>query len=358
MLVAVGCEPVTYGFAPDDDDTIPPDSETVDDTCEDLAIEHVVCGVDAGAVVGCFDLVKVNTEVIDESAGCTPAGQALGIASFGTSSPGVGEIDVYAWIEAPPTELGPFADDLFLSVFEDKCGDDPFGESEEPVCEYEPWLTTPDVPSDASLYLHVQSLAPSVAGAPIELHYQVRSSGDWTWPLPAGEELNCLYPIDSPEPGPQRAALLDSPPWDSAWHEIDLTGAPPAFHGDPRICPAASGGWRQVAYQLRNQGDEPLTVTEISVGRRLSPLSLERVPFHFEIASCIDSISAEGGVIEPGQEPLASSCHDDGDHASKQMNLTIVPWNPMLPSTQYTLILQVPPSAGVELEVRIQTEPH
>jgi len=318
----------------------------------------VNCDFDGGSVAGCLDSVDVATQQIDQSAGCTPAGQALGIASLETAGSDTGPIDLYAWIAPTPDEAGAFADDVYLSVFEDNCGDDPFGQNEVPECDYQPWLVTPNVPTDAAVYVHVQTLAPSEPGEPVELEYQVRSSGSWTWPLPADEPLHCLYPIDSPDPGPLSALFLDSPPWDSAWHEVDLSGAPPALHGDPRICPAGSRGWRQAAYQLRNQGDDPLLVTEIRVGRRISQLSLEVIPFHFEIVSCPNSIAAEGGVIEPGQDPLASSCHDDGEHASKSLDLVIDPWIPMLPSTQYTLIVQVPPSYGVELEVRLQTEPH
>lgn len=349
---------MSYDFGSDDEDTTPTDSETVEGTCEDLTPQQVVCQVDGGAPAACQGAIDVVTEQIAASAGCTPAGQALGIVSFETAGADAGPIDLYAWVEPGAGEDAPFADEAYLSVFEDDCGDDPFGEGDLPVCAYEPWLVTPDIHADAPVYAHLQTLAPANPGEPLVLGYQLRASDSWTWSLPADEELFCLYPIDSPDPGPQSTAFLDSPLWDSAWHPIDLTGAPPALHGAPRICPGGSAGWRQAAFQLRNQGDDPLLVTEIRVARRLPSLSLEVVPFHFEIASCTDSIVAEGGVIVPEQDPLASSCHDDGEHASKAMELEIVPWIPMLPSTQYTLMIQVPPSAGTALEVRLQTEPH
>lgn len=343
-----------YAFGPDDDDTTDTDSDTVEDACEDLSPEQVTCTTDGGVVTGCFDGVDVATEQIAQSAGCTPAGQALGIASFETSGPDAGPIDLFAWVAAEPDQPGPLAEKVYLSVFEDDCGDDPFGQSDEPDCDYEPWLVAPTVFADAPFYLHVQTLIPSEPESPIRLDYQVRTSGTWTWPLPADEPLACLHPIDSPPPGPFSAVFLDSPLWDGEWREIDLTGAPPALQGAPRICPGGSGGWRQAAFQLRNQGDDPIQVTQVRVGRRISSVTVETVPFHFEILSCVDLDPFEGGVIEPAQAPLASSCHDDGEHSSKSINLEIEPWVPMLPNTQYVLLVQVPPNAGVELEVQLE----
>jgi len=350
-----GCEPVSFDFS-EDEDTEPTDTETGGDACEDLQVEQVLCETDAGVVVGCTGSVEVATVQIDLSAGCTPSGQALGIASFATEGADAGPIDVFAWVEAAGEEAGPFADDAYLAVFEDDCGDDPFGEGTEPDCDYEPWLVAPMVFADAPIFLHVQTLTPSGQGTPIELDYQVRTSGTWTYPLPADEPLLCLETIDSPPAGPHLGGeLLDHPPWDGEWQELDLTGAPPALQGEPRICPAASLGWRQAAYQLRNQGDDPLQVTRIQIGRRISPLELEPIPFHFEILACVGPTS-DPGEIEPAQAPLASSCHDGSEHASKTFDLQIEPWIPWEPSTQYVLIVQAPPTAGGEVEIRLQVE--
>jgi hypothetical protein len=74
-----------------------------------------------------------------------------------------------------------------------------------------------------------------------------------------------------------------------------------------------------------------------------------------KIFSCQES-EVEGGVVLPGQSPLASSCNDDGEHTSKQLDLLLEPWNTGEPETQYVLIVQVPPTAGVELELRAQAE--
>ena len=343
-----------YDFGPGDDDATPTDSDTVEGSCEDLSPELVTCALDEGEVSGCLDSVDVTTEQIAQSAGCTPAGQSLGIVSFEAVGADAGPIDLFAWGAPQPDQPSLFAEDVYLSVFEDDCGEDPFGQSDEPDCDYQPWLVAPTVYVDAPIFLHVQTLTPSASDTAVDLEYQIRASGTWTWPLPADEPLPCLYPIDSPTPGPFGAVFLDSPLWDGEWHEVDLSGAPPALQGEPRICPGGSSGWRQAGYQLRNQGDDTIVVTRIQVGRRISPVSLEVVPFHFEVLGCVELDPFEGGVIEPGQAPLASSCHDDGDHASKSMSLPVDPWVPMLPSTQYVLIVQVPPSAGVELEVWLE----
>jgi hypothetical protein len=347
---------VEYDFGPGDDDSTPTDTDTVESLCDDLVPEQVTCATDGGTVVGCFDGVDVTTTQIDESAGCTPAGQSLGIVSFETAGADAGPIDLFAWVASQPDQPGPFAEEVYLSVFEDDCGDDPFGQSMEPDCAYRPWIVAPTVFADAPVYLHVQTLTPSDSQSPVALEYQVRTSDTWTWPLPADEPLECLHPIDSPPAGPFSTAFLDAPLWDGLWHEVDLSGAPPTLYGQPRICPGGSLGWRQAAFQLRNQGDAAIEVTRIRVGRRISPLDLEVVPFHFELLSCVDLDPFEGGVIEPEQVPLASSCHDDGEHASKSVSLSIEPWVPMLPSTQYVLILQVPPSAGVDLEVWFEVD--
>jgi hypothetical protein len=351
FLFGSGCEPVEFGFG-EDDDTDSVDTGTADDPCDNLELEHVHCQLDAGPAPECLGSIHVATEQIDLSAGCTPAGQALGVAEFATTSVDAGPIDLFAWVTAPADEPGPFADEVYLSIFEDDCGDDPFGESTVPDCDYEPWLVTPEILADAPVYVHVQTLAATIEGAPRELAYQVRSSGTWTWPLPANGPLRCLDPIDPVSPGPHVSQVfLESPLWDGQWHVLDLSGAPPALGGEPRICPAGSGGWRQAAFQLRNLGDEPLPLTLIDVGRRISPVTVETVPFHFEILACADSPLAEGGEIPPGEQPLASSCHDDGDHSSKELSLALDPWIPWEPGTQYVLIVQVPPGAGMELEI-------
>ncbi len=332
-LVAA-CGTVGYDFDIGD----PPDAgDPSKEACEALHVVGADCPGEAGS---CDGTVEVGTARIDAPVGCSPAGLALGIARL-EGEEDLGAADLFAWVESGPGDDGPFGAGAALSLFGSKCGD-PVGGEPGLNCAFEPYLVEAAVGVDQPLYMHVQTPAPGAAA----IGLQVLEREAWRAVLPAaGEPLSCRLTDGEVLPD-----LVAVPPWDGEPALVDGSRLPPALDGDPWICASASGGWRQVAFLLRNQEDAALRITGLGLTVAGEPGLVAR--FHFGLYRCLDD-----GAVASELAALASSCHDAGDHASKTVDAMVDPWVPGLAETEYALVLQIPPGPDRLFDLIIDSEP-
>jgi hypothetical protein len=288
-------------------------------------------------------VVAVTTKRVGAPVGCVPTGLALGVARIPARTDS-GVMDLFAWVEPGPEETGPFAAGAALSLFGARC-DSPLGGEPGQNCAFEPNLIEAAVGIDQPLYLHVQTTAPTTAAVPARVGLQVLPRESWRALLPAaGEPLSCRL-----ADGAVLSDLANAPPWSGSPATVDASRLPPALEGDPWICASASGGWRQAAFLLRNAEDGPLRVTAVRLGL---PGDIGAPRFHFGLYRCLDD-----GAVASELAALASSCHDAGDHASKQLDVVVEPWIPGLAGTEYVLVLQVPPGPERLFELIVDSEP-
>jgi hypothetical protein len=338
VLLAAACSAVGYDFGIAD----PPDAGDPSlAACLAAPLTEAACPSGDGA---CETVVEVGTARLEAPVGCTPAGMALGVARI-PGQADAGELDLFSWVEPGLEDTGPFATGAALSLFGARCGN-PLGGEPGQNCAFEPTLIEAAVGSEQALYLHVQTPLPTTAAARARVGLQLLPRDSWQALLPAaGEPLSCLLADGQVLPD-----LVAAPPWSGSPATIDASRLPPALDGDPWICASASGGWRQVAFLLRNAEDGTVRVTGLRLRVAGEPGSFPR--FHFGLYRCLDD-----GAVASELAALASSCHDAGDHASKQLDVAIEPWIPGLAGTEYVLVLQVPPGPERLFELFVESEP-
>ena len=326
-----GCDAVSYDFGILDGGCAPPPPEGAE--CGDLP------AVDGGCeqADGCTGQASVDTVAIGETLGCTPAGLSLGLLSLSWAGAPAG-VDLFAWAPSPGGES--FSKGAFLSVFGDPCGEEPPGADLE--CPYRPWLLERGMTLDEDIYLHVQTDEEEEVG----VTFQLLPSDGWDASLPGpGESVAC-----STGPGGHlRADLVNHPLWNGDARDLDLGRSPPALDGEPWMCGASAGGWRQVGFLLRNQGDDPVVATDVHL-ERVGEEGVD-ASFHWAVLGC----SAEGD-IPAGASAIASSCQGPEGPEPASASITFDVWVPEHPSTEYALILQVPPSAAALYRVRLHIE--
>ncbi|MFO8071621.1 MAG: hypothetical protein R6V85_07070 [Polyangia bacterium] len=331
LAIGVGCSGAHFDFADDSEDA------GSDAGCPDVPLEFASCHYDGA---GCSGTAEAISAEIATSRGCTPAGLSLGALRIDADLPDGGVFDLLAWVEPDDEQAGPFLSGASLAAFGDRCGERPGAGQLE--CGYRPWLAKRSVDLSDPLYLHVQTPAPREEG--LEVGFQVRNAQGWSPQLPAADEpISC-----NPGAGHVSDLLVLDPPWYAGGTTLDLSAAPPAFEEEPRICRGSAGGWRQAAYLLRNQGDDPLRIESI----RLSggPQSaLEN--FHFALFAC-----DAGGEVLPDAAQLAASCELAGDAASKRVQAEIPPWVPDLAQTERVLLVQVPPTTRLDPLLLVEIE--
>ena len=336
-----GCDPVRFDFGAD------AGTGGGGATCDGITPVTLACEGEIDA--GCFGEGEVTAVELEESAGCTPAGLALGAAAL--ALPESGAFDLFAWAEKVPWIDSVFNDDVSLALFPDACGDESFGDELE--CDYSPWILRTALPASEA-YLHVQTAAGGDAlDRTAAIGFQIMASGSWDEALPpASQAMEC----DSVPNGPLDGTLLYPDPLTGVPRLIPFAAKSPAslngLTGSPRICGASAAGWRQAGYLLRNAGDPPPAhVTGVHV-RTTDALTGPSVSFHFALFSCITG-SEE---IEPEQVALASSCDDPGDAPTKQTDLDVALWDPEDSSTEYVLILQIPPGEGTAFYLQLDVD--
>jgi hypothetical protein len=335
VLLCPACDPVAYDFTYSLDAGGP---DVDGGVCADLIADHVFCGAaDLLADGGCLGTAEPEPVELGEALGCTPAGQALGAMSFEVV--GASQVDIYAWVPASEPGPGPFDDGAYLHLFGDLCGVIPMQGSG--ACVYRPWAARQMLSTSDPAFLHVQT-----AGEAVAVDYQVRDSVGWEHALPqAGEDLSCAYS------GPLGIDL------EFEWYygetrTLYLAGAAPAWDGLSWICPTSSGGWRQAAYRLYAGVDlnEQVGITRVHLR---DPVSGEAIDHHLAIFQC--AIDGEVDPSYPG--PLAWDCNDEGDHPSKEIDAMIAPWGGYDDyTTNYVLVLQVPPTVPLEVEIEFEAE--
>jgi hypothetical protein len=325
-----GCSGAHFDFADDSEDA------ALDAGCPDVPLAFASCHHDGA---GCSGTAEAISAEIQTSRGCTPAGLSLGALRIDADLADGGALDLLAWVVAEDEQAGPFLSGASLAAFGDRCGKrPPAGQLE---CGYRPWLAKRSVDLSAPLYLHVQTPAPREEG--LEVGFQVREAQSWNPQLPAaGEPISC-----DPGAGHVSELLVLDPPWYAGGTTLELSTAPPAFEEEPRICRESAGGWRQVAYLLRNQGDDPLRIESIRLSRPQSgPQS-----FHFALWAC-----DADGEVGPDAARLAASCELAGDAASKRVQADIPPWVPDLAETERVLLVQVPPTVWIDPLLSVEIE--
>jgi hypothetical protein len=339
-LIALGCDPVEYDFSYD---ASPPDPGPSGTICEDLGVATADCQALTDTDTGCLDEVIVSTKVIAEPAGCTVADLPLGIVSFETPAFPV-EADVFAWIVASDQDPGPFDPISTLALFHEKCSSNPFFAFDESACDREPWLAKQGVTISEPLFMHLETA--SVADATIG--FQIRRSDPVQWMSelpPGGEPLSCVYLEQLSDAIVLYTWWLPGPPV-----PVAVADMAPAWGNTPWICPNSAGGWRQVGFHLYHSDDSLVRVTRVHVR---DPSDGQAIDHHFAIYRCNSGGEADPDV--PG--PLAWDCNDEGDHLSKEFDVTLDPWGGWEDfETNYVLVLQVPPTIGPSLEIEFDAE--
>jgi hypothetical protein len=340
-LALAACDPVDFDFGGD------ADAGGSGGTCD--AIDPIVLACAGDADSGCFGEGEVTAAAIGESAGCTPAGMALGAARL--EIPESGAFDLFAWAGSVPWIDSVFDDAVSLAVFPDACGAHSFGGDLE--CDYRPWILKTALPA-SEVYIHAQTSAGGDAlDRTAAIGFQIMPSGAWDEALPpASQAMEC----DAVPNGPLDEALLYPDPLTGAPRPIRFSGKSPAslsgLTGAPRICGASAAGWRQAGYLIENTGDPPpahLTGVHVRTsGAETGP----SVSFHFGLFAC----AAGSDQIEADQLALASSCDDSGDHPSKQTDVDIALWDPEDSSTKYVLVLQIPPGEGTSFFLQLDVD--
>jgi hypothetical protein len=329
LLCAPGCDSTEYDFGqPIDTDIGVPDGAV----CDQLPVVDAGCGA-VGIDAGCLGAATLETVRTAETIGCAPAGQSLGVLALGA---GVEKswVDLYAWA-APAPDGGPLFDEsVSLEPFADDCDNGPL----DGECDYRPWVVRINVELDVGqdVFLHVQTGAPRVA---VPVGYQLQDQSQWGVKLLAPDPLSYLA-LDR--------YLANHPPWSGDPQPLDLTRMPPPLNGIPWICGGGSAGWRQAGYLLHNGTDDERRITRIRLQRATDG---EPVPFHFAFYRV-----PTAGELDPGLPPEASSCHDEVEHPSKNIDLPIVKWEPGQLNTEYALVLQVPPTAGTAVQLILDSE--
>ncbi|HUT76708.1 MAG TPA: hypothetical protein VM285_03420 [Polyangia bacterium] len=337
-LLAAACNAVGYDFGIGD----PPDAGDPSlEACLAAPLADADCPVGSG---DCETVLEVGTARLGAPVGCTPAGLALGVVRI-PGQAGSGELDLVSWVEPGLEDTGLFAAGAALSLFGAKC-ESPLGGEPGQNCAFEPYLVAAAVGVDQALYLHVQTPLPTTAAARARVGLQLLHRESWRALLPAaGEPLSCRL-----ADGELLSDLVAEPPWGGSPATIDTSHLPPALEGEPWICASASGGWRQVAFLLRNSEDAALRVTRLRLTGTGEPGAI--AGFHFGLYRCLDD-----GAVASELAALASSCHDSGDHASKSVDALVEPWIPGLAETEYVLVLQVPPGPERLFDLVIDSEP-
>ena len=331
-LGAAGCNSVGYDFFADGGAEPPAGTR-----CEDLPVITAPCEPDGGV---CAGALRVATARIAAAAGCTPPGLSLGLARVGPlDAPAVG--DVLVWAEPAVATFSGGAG-VSLALFGERC-DHPLGGDLAAGCAYEPARVEPAVGLGGALFVHVQTPSPSSDAEPSpRIGYQIAAPGAWRARVPAaGEGLSCDL-----SDGQAVSDLVGDPPWDGAARELDLERFPPALDGDPWICPATSNAWRQAAFLLRNQGDEPVRVAGVD----LAPAAGEppgAAPFHWAIARC-----GADGVARPDGGVLAEACGG----AAAAAAVEVAPWDPDAANSEHVLVVQVPPGPVGRFELALEVE--
>jgi hypothetical protein len=334
--LAAACDPVRYDFGADEGEAC--------DAIDPLAMP--CAGADDAGCVGGGD---VATAELPGSAGCTPAGMRLGVASL--EIPASGAYDLFAWADPVPWINSVFNEDVSLAVFPDPCGAEAFGGGEL-ACDYRPWLLKTALPASEA-YLHVQISAGDDALGAAAVGFQTMPSGAWDEELPPDSQPMECQAIPN---GPLDGALVYPDPLTGVPRPISFWAKPPAslngLTGAPRICGASAAGWRQAGYLIENLGDPPPAhLTGVHV-RTTSAETGPSASFHFGLFQCVsgsDEIAAE-------QIPLASSCDDSGDGATKQMDVDVAVWDPEDEATKYVLVLQIPPGEGTEFYLQFDVD--
>lgn len=318
LVAAVACAPVPYDFGGDGDDT---GTDPIDGiSCDDLDPVTSVCGSSDDHLSGCSGSADVMTAKLGESIGCSPVGLSLGVVQ--APPPEIsGPVELYAWTGTPGTSGDSGRG--YLSLFEDVCGDDPFGPDMQ--CGYRPWLFRSGLSASDGFHLHVQTDEDLL----IEMGYQLVQIDDWDRPLPDAEvPLSC----EIEEDGHVSDDLLYPNPVEAGEVSLDFFYKSPAT-ATPWICGEAGEGLRQGAYLVRNPLDHPVHVSGV---RLMDQDNLQPISFNAAIFDC-----ASGGVVEPGQAALFEGCYaPDGDGLAAA-DIDLEAWDGTQ-ATEYLLILQVP----------------
>jgi hypothetical protein len=338
-LLLAGCDAVRFDFGPDGG----ADSEG---TCDAVDPVAMACAGDLDS--GCFGGGEVTAVDISESAGCTPAGMALGVASL--EIPESGAYDLFAWADPVPWIDSVFNEDVSLAVFPDSCGAETFGGGDLD-CDYLPWILKTALPA-AEAYLHIQTSAGDDTLQHTTIGFQTMPSGAWDEELPPdSQSMEC----DTVPNGPLDETLLYPDPLTGTPRPIGFAGKAPAsiagITGAPRICGASAAGWRQAGYLIQNLGDFPAHATGLHI-RKTDATSGGSVHFHYGLFAC----ATGSDVVAPEQIALASSCDDSGDHASKEMAVDIELWDPDDSATNYVLVLQIPPGEGTDFYLQFDID--
>lgn len=334
-LALAACDPVRFDFG-----------SGGGEACADLEPLPLECP--AAFDAGCLGGGEVTGTGISGSAGCTPDGMALGIGSI--RIPEGGAYDLFAWAAPVPWISSVFNEDVSLALFPDPCGEESFGESGFD-CDYLPWILRTALPASEA-YLHVQTADGEGLGA-AAIGFQAVPSGAWDEELPPDSQpMEC----ETVPNGPLDERLVYPDPLTGVPRRVPFRAKPPAslsgITGAPRICGASAAGWRQAGYLIENPGDPPpvrlrgvhVRTTDASTGPSVS--------FHYGLFRC----AAGSDEVAAQQLPLASSCEDSGDSATKQMDVDVAVWDPEDSSTKYVLVLQVPPGEGTELFLQFDVE--
>jgi len=329
MLSLCSCNGFNFDFSPDGQG-----SKSDDDECLDLYTATSKC-VEFGCA--CMDESTIITQKIDSVIGCTSMGRSLGILEMGSFSFGA-KIDLFAWINSKKPDNSVFEKYSELSIFSDRCGDLPLGESWD--CNREPWMFVPALTNDVDLYVHVQTKVEDI----VTVGYQILDRDKWEFFLPSAS-----VPIVCDEaPGGFLLNLDDPTPLHGDEIILNLSYAAPAIEGVPWICSANSDGWRQAAFMIRNHFDSDVQILGVDI-RSDGVSSSFKTPFHFALYSC-----DEKALLSSDTASKAGSCQDFG--LKPKMNVLVKHWaSPSEPEPLVVFILQIPPSTSPKLFLKFET---